>query len=59
MRSQAYNPDITPGCLIIRQRIKPFPSRSELLNRNSFDNEHRLNNNKYLTARLKEMQKCQ
>lgn len=57
MRSQAYNPDITPGDLIIRQRIKPFPSRSELLNRNSFDNEHRLNNNKYLTARLREMQK--
>lgn len=57
MRSQAYNPDITPGDLIIRQRIKPFPSRSELLNRNSFDNEHRLANNRYLTARLKEMQK--
>lgn len=57
MRNGTYDPDITPGDLIIRQRIKPFPTRSELLNRNSFDNEHRLANNRYLTARLKEMQK--
>lgn len=57
MRNGTYDPDITPGYLIIRQRIKPFPPRSELLNRNSFDNEHRLANNRYLTARLKEMQK--
>lgn len=57
MRNGTYDPDITPGDLIIRQRIKPFPPRSESLNRNSFDNEHRLANNKYLTARLKEMQK--
>lgn len=57
MRNGTYDPGIMPHELIARQRIKPFPPRSELLNRNSFDNEHRLANNKYLTARLKEMQK--
>jgi hypothetical protein len=29
MRNGTYDPDITPGDLIIRQRIKPFPTRSE------------------------------
>ncbi|MGY6030711.1 DUF2737 family protein [Phytobacter sp. AG2a] len=57
MRNGTYDPDITPGDLIIRCRIKPYPPRSELLKRNSFDNEHRLANNPYLTARLKEMQR--
>lgn len=57
MRNGTYDPDITPGDLIIRCRIKPYPPRSELLKRNSFDNEHRLANNPYLTARLKELQR--
>ncbi len=57
MRNGTYDPGIMPHELIARQRIKPYPPRSELLKRNSFDNEHRLANNPYLTARLKEMQR--
>lgn len=53
MRSHTYDPDITPGDLIIRHRIKPMPSRDELLLRDSFSNSTRLANNKYLNQMLK------
>ncbi|WP_064198661.1 DUF2737 family protein [Shigella flexneri] len=36
MRGLAYNPGILPAEMIIRQRVKPMPSREELLKRNSF-----------------------
>ena len=36
MRGLAYNPGILPAEMIIRQRLKPMPSREELLKRNSF-----------------------
>lgn len=36
MRGLAYNPSILPAEMIIRQRVKPMPSREELLKRNSF-----------------------
>jgi hypothetical protein len=45
-----YNPDITPGDLIARQRSNPMPSRQELLKRQSFPS---VNDNKFLTAWLK------
>lgn len=47
-----YDPMITPNELTARQRIKPFPPREELLKRNSFDNENRLANDKYLNAMI-------
>nr|DAY46244.1 MAG TPA: Protein of unknown function (DUF2737) [Caudoviricetes sp.] len=34
MRGLAYNPGILPAEMIIRQRVKPMPSREELLKRN-------------------------
>lgn len=49
MRGYTYNPDITPGELVARQRIRPYPPREELLARNSFPS---VNENKYLNARL-------
>ncbi|EOM1599060.1 DUF2737 family protein [Escherichia coli] len=36
--------------MIIRQRVKPMPSREELLKRNSFPS---VNQNKYLNAMLR------
>ncbi|VVZ93351.1 Protein of uncharacterised function (DUF2737) [Escherichia coli] len=33
MRGLAYNPGILPAEMIIRQRVKPMPSREELLKR--------------------------
>ncbi len=47
MRGLAYNPGILPAEMIIRQRVKPMPSREELLKRNSFPS---VNQNKYLNA---------
>ncbi|MCV2014067.1 DUF2737 family protein [Escherichia coli] len=47
MRGLAYNPGILPAEMIIRQRVKPMPSREEWLNRNSFPS---VNQNKYLNA---------
>ena len=47
MRGLTYNPGILPAEMIIRQRVKPMPSREELLKRNSFLSE---NQNKYLNA---------
>ena len=41
------NPGILPAEMIIRQRVKPMPSREELLKRNSFPS---VNQNKYLNA---------
>lgn len=48
MRGLAYNPGILPAEMIIRQRVKPMPSREELLKRNSFPS---VNQNKYLNAK--------
>ncbi|RZW74318.1 DUF2737 family protein [Escherichia coli] len=62
MRGLAYNPGILPAEMIIRQRVKPMPSRiirqrvkpmpsrEELLKRNSFPS---VNENKYLNAMLR------
>ncbi|HFI7738241.1 TPA: DUF2737 family protein [Escherichia coli] len=47
MRGLAYNPGILPAEMIIRQRVKPMPSREELLKRSSFPS---VNQNKYLNA---------
>ncbi|ELJ5176533.1 DUF2737 family protein [Escherichia albertii] len=47
MRGLAYNPGILPAEMIICQRVKPMPSREELLKRNSFGS---VNDNKYLNA---------
>ncbi|WP_438374492.1 DUF2737 family protein [Escherichia coli] len=47
MRGLAYNPGILPAEMIIRQRVKPMPSREELLKRNPFPS---VNKNKYLNA---------
>nr|DAW89231.1 MAG TPA: ERF superfamily protein [Caudoviricetes sp.] len=47
MRGLAYNPGILPAEMIIRQRVKPMPSREELLKRKSFGS---VNDNKYLNA---------
>ena len=53
MRTNSYDPDITPGDLIVRHRIKPMPPRDELIGRDSFSNATRLANNKYLNQMLK------
>ncbi|EFH7234782.1 DUF2737 family protein [Escherichia coli] len=50
MRGLAYNPGILPAEMIIRQRVKPMPSREELLKRNSFGS---VNDNRYLEMILK------
>ncbi|EPB3651675.1 DUF2737 family protein [Escherichia coli] len=50
MRGLAYNPGILPAEMIILQRVKPMPSREELLKRNSFGS---VNDNKYLNAMLR------
>ncbi|EHL7222919.1 DUF2737 family protein [Escherichia coli] len=47
MRGLAYNPGILPAGMIIRQRVKPMPSREELLKRKSFGS---VNDNRYLNA---------
>ncbi|HDI4953551.1 TPA: DUF2737 family protein [Salmonella enterica] len=54
MRGLAYNPDILPAELISRHKIKPMPTREELLQRNSFPS---INENKYLNAILRK-DKC-
>ncbi|EFA4035160.1 DUF2737 family protein [Escherichia coli O120:H10] len=46
-RTCIHNPGILPAEMIIRQRVKPMPSREELLKRNSFPS---VNENKYLNA---------
>ncbi|EFH9784293.1 DUF2737 family protein [Escherichia coli] len=50
MRGLAYNPGILPAKMIIRQRVKPMPSREELLKRNSFGS---VNDNRYLEMILR------
>ncbi|EKO4461214.1 TPA: DUF2737 family protein [Escherichia coli] len=50
MRGLAYNPGILPAGMIIRQRVKPMPSREELLKRNSFGS---VNDNRYLEMILR------
>ncbi|EKR9786221.1 DUF2737 family protein [Escherichia coli] len=50
MRGLAYNPGILQAEMIIRQRVKPMPSREELLKRNSFGS---VNNNRYLEMILR------
>ncbi len=50
MRGLAYNPGILPAEMIIRQRVKPMPSREELLKRKSFGS---VNNNRYLEMILR------
>ncbi|MBS8781784.1 DUF2737 family protein [Escherichia coli] len=50
MRGLAYNPGILPAEMIIRQRVKPTPSREELLKRNSFGS---VNDNRYLEMILR------
>ncbi|HHN6461153.1 TPA: DUF2737 family protein [Escherichia coli] len=55
MRGLAYNPGILPAEMIIRQRVKPMPSREELLKRNSFPS---VNQNKYLNAMWRSGKKC-
>lgn len=50
MRGLAYNPGILPAEMIIRQRVKPMPSREGLLKRNSFGS---VNNNRYLEMILR------
>ena len=50
MRGLAYNPGILPAEMIIRQRVKPMPSREELLKRKEF---RFCNQNKYLNAMLR------
>ncbi|EBW8686594.1 DUF2737 family protein [Salmonella enterica] len=50
MRGLSYDPVILPSEMIIRQRVKPMPSREELLKRNSFPS---VNQNKYLNAMLR------
>ena len=54
MRGLAYNPGILPAEMIIRQRVKPMPSREELLKRNSCGS---VNDNKYLNAMLRSRKK--
>ncbi|HBB9755595.1 TPA: DUF2737 family protein [Escherichia coli] len=50
MRGLAYNPGILPAEMIILQRVKPMPSREELLKRNSFGS---VNDNRYLEMILR------
>ncbi|HAV9102823.1 TPA: DUF2737 family protein [Escherichia coli] len=50
MRGLAYNPGILPAEMIIRQCVKPMPSREELLKRNSFGS---VNDNRYLEMILR------
>lgn len=54
MMNHTYNPDITPGDLTVRQRVKPMPSRQELIKRCSFPS---VNDNKFLTAWLNQRAK--
>lgn len=51
-----YDPGITPNELVARHRFKPIDDipREEMLRRDSFGNAERLNNNRYLTAWLKQ-----
>lgn len=54
-----YDPFITPSELIAGHRIKHINDtpREEMLKRDSFGNGERLNNNRYLTAWLKQRAK--
>ncbi|TDX14594.1 uncharacterized protein DUF2737 [Buttiauxella sp. BIGb0552] len=49
MRSNQYDPDITPGDLAIRRRQRPMPSRNELMKRCSFPS---VNDNRFLNRIL-------
>lgn len=52
-----YDPGISPNDLVARHRFKPVADipREEMIKRDSFKNAERLNNNRYLTARLNQM----
>ncbi|EDY1956150.1 DUF2737 family protein [Salmonella enterica] len=50
MRGLSYDPGILPSEMIISQRVKPMPSREELLKRNSFGS---VNDNRYLEMILR------
>ncbi len=56
MIGMTYDPFITPQELIAGHRIKPIDDipREEMLKKNSFPN---VNENKFLTARLKQVQR--
>ncbi|EHW1862413.1 DUF2737 family protein [Salmonella enterica subsp. enterica serovar Rubislaw] len=54
MRGVSYDPGTLPAELIIRHKIKPMPTREELLQRNLFPS---INENKYLNAMLRR-EKC-
>ena len=45
-----YNPDISPGDLVIRRRFKPMPDREELLKRHSFPGP---DDNRYISLMIK------
>lgn len=49
MRSNQYDPDITPGDLKIERRQRPMPSRNELMKRCSFPS---VNENRFLNRLL-------
>ncbi|HFI7433946.1 TPA: DUF2737 family protein [Escherichia coli] len=49
-----YDPFLTPNELVARQRMKPYPTREELLSRNSFKS---VNQNKYLDLILRGVKK--
>lgn len=54
MRGESYNPGIFPHEMVINQRVRPMPTRHELLKRNSFGS---VNNNRYLDVILKGVRK--
>ncbi len=54
MMNNTFNPDITPGDIVARQRIRPMPPRDELLKRKSFGS---VNDNRYLDIFLKGVRK--
>lgn len=59
MIGMTYDPGITPNELVARHRFKPIDDipREEMLKRDSFGNEERLKNNRYLTAWLNQRAK--
>jgi hypothetical protein len=54
MRGATYSPELTPGDIVARQRIRPMPPREELLKRKSFGS---VNDNRYLDIFLKGVRK--
>lgn len=53
MRTNQYDPDITPGDLKIDRRQRPMPPRSELMKRCSFPHP---DNNRHIDAFIKAAQ---